>query len=68
MSNKMNKEEEDWKAESDAITIAEYNAIINDKPRLKRALEKAKEQVKDLSQRAKALGQSITGLDNGTKK
>ena len=68
MNSKMSKEEEDWKAESDARTIAEYNDIINDKPRLKRALEKAKEQVKDLSQRAKALGQSITGLSNGKEK
>ena len=33
----MDKRELEWQAESDAETIARYNEIINDKPRLDRA-------------------------------
>ena len=58
----VSKEEQDWKAESDARTIADYNEIINDKPRLKRAMAAAEKQVSDLTERAKALNMSLTGL------
>ena len=56
------KRELEWQAESDAETIARYNEIINDKPRLDRAMKKAKEKIDNLQERATALSKSLTGL------
>ena len=58
----MDKKELEWQAESDAETIARYNEIINDKPRLDRAMKKAKEKIDNLQERATALSKSLTGL------
>ena len=58
----MDKRELEWQAESDAETIARYNEIINDKPRLDRAMKKAKEKIDNLQERATALSKSLTGL------
>lgn len=58
----MDKQELEWQAERDADTIARYNEIINDKPRLDRAMKKAKEQIDNLTERAQALNRSLTGL------
>lgn len=58
----MDKRELEWQAESDAETIARYNEIINDKPRLERAMKKAQEKIDNLQERASALSKSLTGL------
>ena len=58
----MDKRELEWQAESDAETIARYNEIINDKPRLDRAMKKAQEKIDNLQERATALSKSLTGL------
>lgn len=60
--DKMSKDELRWQSESDVRTLEEYNQIIGDKSRLERALAASKEKIKDLSERASALGKSITGL------
>jgi hypothetical protein len=39
---KMSKEEERWKAESDARTLSDADVIRNDPERLKKAIEAAK--------------------------
>lgn len=62
VSIKMTKDEQQWQAEDDARTIERYNEIINDKPRLNRAMKAAKKQVENLTERAKALNKSITGI------
>ena len=59
---KMTKDEQQWQAEEDARTIERYNEIINDKPRLDRAMKAAEKQVENLTERAKALNKSITGI------
>lgn len=56
------REQLDWQAESDAHTLAEYQAIINDNDRLKRATSKAKKLSEDYAERAAALNKSITGI------
>ena len=58
----MDKRELEWQAESDAETIARYNEIIKDKPRLDRAMKKAQEKIDNLQERATALSKSLTGL------
>ena len=58
----MDKRELEWQAESDTETIARYNEIINDKPRLDRAMKKAQEKIDNLQERATALSKSLTGL------
>ena len=54
----MSAEELKWQAESDARTLAEYQEIVNDKPRLKRAMDAAQKQIDNLKERADALGKS----------
>ena len=46
-----------WQAEFDARTMAEYQAIVNDKSRMKRAIAEAKRQADDLTKRANAMKQ-----------
>lgn len=48
-------QEKQWQAESDASTMAEYQAIMEDKPRLQRAIKAAKNKAQDLTQRASAM-------------
>ena len=56
MNNKMTKEERTerlrWQAEDDAMTMARYQEIINDKARMNRAVKEAKRQANDLQKRA----------------
>ena len=56
MNNKMTKEERierlRWQAEDDAMTMARYQEIINDKARMNRAVKEAKRQANDLQKRA----------------
>ena len=61
-NRKMTEDELRWQAEDDARTIERYNEIINDKPRLNRAMKAAKKQVENLTERANALNKSITGI------
>jgi archaellum component FlaC len=61
-NRKMTENELRWQAESDAGIIEQYNEIINDKPRLDRAMKAAKKQVENLTERANALDKSITGI------
>lgn len=53
VSNK--KQELQWQAESDASTMATYQEIMNDKARMRRAINVAKSKAADLSKRASAM-------------
>lgn len=54
-----------WQAESDATTMATYQEIMNDKARMRRAINVAKSKAADLSKRASAM-QSVAKA--GTKR
>jgi hypothetical protein len=54
-----------WQAESDASTMATYQEIMNDKARMRRAINVAKSKAADLSKRASAM-QSVA--KTGTKR
>ena len=49
------KQEQQWQAESDARTMADYQEILGDKARMQRAVKVAKQQAADLSKRANAM-------------
>ena len=49
------KREQQWQAESDAHTMAQYQEIMGDKTRMARAIKEAERQAKDLSKRASAM-------------
>lgn len=49
------RREEQWQAESDAHTMAQYQEILSDKARMARAIKVAKKQAEDLSKRASAM-------------
>lgn len=49
------KKEQQWQAESDAHTMAAYQEILDDKPRLRRAMAAANKQAENLSKRANAM-------------
>lgn len=52
---KVNKEERQWQAESDARTMATYQEILGDKARMQRAVKVARQQAADLNKRASAM-------------
>lgn len=52
------KQEEQWQAESDARMLAQYQELLDDKPRLRRALEQAKKEEERLSKRAAAMARA----------
>lgn len=54
-SRSISKDEERWRAESDAQTMATYQEIMNDKARMQRAIKVAKTQAADLAKRASAM-------------
>ena len=54
----MKKQEEQWQAESDARMLAQYQELLDDKPRLKRALKQAKKEEENLNKRAKAMARA----------
>lgn len=54
----MKKQEEQWQAESDARMLAQYQELLDDKPRLKRALKQAKKEEENLNKQAKAMARA----------
>lgn len=64
MSATRSIEERKWQAESDARTMAEYQQILSDKPRMQRAVKVAKQQAADLSKRATAM-QNVASYGRG---
>ena len=61
------QQEQQWQAESDARTMADYQQIINDKQRMNRAIKVAKQQASALSKRASAM-QSVANTKAGKGK
>ena len=49
------KQEQQWQAEDDARTMANYQEILSDKNRMNRAIRVAEKQAKDLTKRANAM-------------
>jgi len=49
------KSEQQFQAESDAYTMAQYQEILGDKARMNRAIRVAKEKAMDLNKRANAM-------------
>lgn len=49
------QQEQQWQAESDARTMANYQEILGDKARMQRALKMAKQQASELTKRANAM-------------
>ena len=52
---KMTQEQLRWQAEDDARTMARYQEIMADKPRMNRAVAAAKKEADNLEQRANAM-------------
>jgi len=48
-------EQQKWQAQDDAMTMARYQEILQDKARLSRAVKVAKQQAADLNKRANAM-------------
>ena len=67
MAAKMSKDQLKWQAESDAHTMAEYQRILGDKPRMNRAIKVAKQRAAELSQRANDM-QGIAKFKYGGRK
>lgn len=67
MAQKLSKQEQQWRAENDARTMAEYQQILSDKNRMNRAIKVARQQAQDLSKRATAM-QTVANTKNGRKK
>lgn len=49
------RQEQKWQAESDARTMANYQEIMGDSGRLRRAIKVAQQQASELSKRASAM-------------
>ena len=64
---KMSEDELRWRAEEDARTLERYQEIMNDKPRLDRAMKQAQKTIDNLQQRATAMSKSLTGIKNNKK-
>jgi hypothetical protein len=63
----MTEDELRWRAEEDARTLERYQEIMNDKPRLERAMKQAQKTIDNLQQRADAMSKSLTGLKKNKK-
>ena len=63
----MKKTEQDWQAESDAMTMATYQEILGDKQRMNRAIKVAKAKASELSKRASAM-QNVAKTRGTSKK
>lgn len=61
------RQEQQWQAEDDARTMANYQEILGDKARMNRAIKVAQQQAKDLSKRASAM-QSVAKVRPNTRK
>lgn len=57
-------QEQKWQAESDASTMADYQALMQDKGRVRRAIKVAQERAKDLTKRANVM-QNVAKFSNG---
>ena len=55
MAAKLTKQDQQWQAESDARTMAQYQEILSDKARMSRAIKEANKQANELSKRASAM-------------
>lgn len=67
MAQKISKQEEQWQAESDAQMMARYQELLDDKPRLRRALKQAKKEEENLNKRAKAMAR-VANMPSGKGK
>ena len=61
------KIDQQWQAESDAHTMAQYQEILSDKNRMNRAIKVAQQQAKDLAKRASAM-QNVARTRSTSKK
>lgn len=66
-TRKITGNELNWQTEEDARILGRYQEILEDRPRLNRALKKAKEQADNLQERANNLSRSVSRL-KGSKK
>ena len=60
------KQEQQWQAEDDARTMARYQEILGDKPRMNRAIKEANRQASDLNKRATAMRNAASIKTSGT--
>ena len=60
------KQEQQWQAEDDARTMANYQEIMGDKARMNRAIKVAQKQAQDLTKRASAM-QKVAGTKAQSK-
>lgn len=67
MATKMSKQDQQWQAESDAHTMAQYQEIMSDRARMSRAIKVAQKQAQDLTRRANAM-QSVARTKTSRKK
>lgn len=63
----MSSLDKQWQAESDARTMAEYQAILDDPKRRTAAMKAAKNQAADLQKRASAMSK-VAGTKTASKK
>lgn len=63
---KLSADELKWRAQSDADTIARYDEIMGDKPRLNRAVKIAQERARELTKQANRMNN--VGKTRGTTK
>jgi len=62
------KSEQQWQAESDAQTMAQYQEILSDRNRMNRAIKVAKQQANELTKRANAMQSVARTKSTGKKK
>lgn len=67
MATKMSKQDQQWQAESDAHTMAQYQEIMGDRARMNRAIKVAQKQAQDLTRRANAM-QTVAKTKTSRKK
>lgn len=67
-TSNIKKEEEKWRAEADAYTLAEYAKIATDPKRMAAAIAEAKRKAKDLRDQADAIEVVNENLENKSKK
>ena len=62
------KREQQWQAETDARTMAQYQEIISDKARMGRAIKEANKQAQDLTRRASVMKSAASMKSSTTGK
>ena len=65
MATKLSKQDQQWQAESDAHTMAQYQEIISDKARMNRAMKEATKQANELTKRANAMRSATNTKSKG---